>query len=136
MSALLEPPASEDAAPFWDATRRGELVLPWCRACERPFWYPRAVCPKCLGDAIEWRPASGAGVVYAASVQHLPGPGRDAADGPYVVVLVELAEGVRVMGNVLECAPDEVRVGMRVRVTWHPLADGRQLLQFVADARR
>jgi uncharacterized protein len=130
MSALIEPPASDDAAPFWEATRRGELVLPWCRACERPFWYPRAICPRCLGDTVEWRSASGNGVVYAVSVQHLPGPGRDAADGPYVVVLVDLAEGVRVMGNVLECAPDDVHVGMRVRVTWHPLADGRQLPQF------
>jgi uncharacterized protein len=130
MSTLLEPPPSDEAAPFWDATRRSELVLPWCVACERPFWYPRAACPRCLSDEIEWRAASGEGVVYAASVQHLPGPGRDAADGPYVVALVDLAEGVRVMGNVSECAPDDVQVGMPVRATWHPLSDGRKLLQF------
>jgi uncharacterized protein len=130
MTAILEPPPSEEAAPFWDATRRDELVLPWCHECEKPFWYPRAVCPRCLGDTIEWRPASGAGVVYAASVQHLPGPGRDAADGPYVVALVDLPEGVRVMANVMECAPDDVVAGMRVHARWHPLADGRKLLQF------
>ena len=134
MSAFFEPPASEESAPFWDATRRGEVVLPWCRACARPFWYPRAVCPRCLGDAVEWRPASGEGVVYAASVQHLPGPGREAADGPYVVALVDLREGVRVMGNVLECRPEDVRVGLPVRVVWQPLPDGRQLLQFAPQA--
>ena len=105
-------------------------MLPWCQECERPFWYPRATCPRCLSDAIEWRAATGNGVVYAASVQHLPGPGRDAADGPYVVVLVDLDEGVRVAGNVLECAPEAVRVGMPVRAIWEPLSDGRQLLQF------
>jgi uncharacterized protein len=130
MTARLELPVSEEAAPFWEATRRGELVLPWCRVCERPFWYPRATCPRCLGDVLEWRPAVGDGVVYAASVQHLPGPGRDAADGPYVVVLIDLVDGVRVTGNVLECAPETVRVGMRVRAMWEPLSDGRQLLQF------
>jgi uncharacterized protein len=130
MIARLQPPASDEAAPFWEATRRGYLVLPWCRVCERPFWYPRATCPRCLGDVVEWRPAVGDGVVYAASVQHLPGPGRDAADGPYVVALVDLDEGVRVTGNVLECAPETVRVGMRVRAMWEPLSDGRQLLQF------
>ena len=130
MSALLEPPSSDESAPFWDATRRGELVLPWCHECQTPFWYPRAICPRCLGDAIEWRAATGIGVVYAASVQHLPGPGRDAADGPYVVVLVDLEEGVRVMGNVTDCAPDAVRIGLAVRATWQPLSDGRQLLQF------
>ena len=130
MTARLWPPASEEAAPFWEASRVGELVLPWCRECERPFWYPRATCPRCLSDAIEWRAATGNGVVYAVSVQHLPGPGRDASDGPYVVVLVDLDEGVRVTANVLECAPDAVHVGMPVRATWEPLSDGRQLLQF------
>jgi len=130
MSPVFEPPDSDEVAPFWDATRRSELVLPWCHDCHEPFWFPRAICPRCLSDTIEWRRASGNGVVYAASVQHLPGPGRDATDGPYVVVLVDLDEGVRVMGNVLECAPDDVHVGMPVRATWHPLSDGRQLLQF------
>ena len=130
MTARLEPPVSEEAAPFWEATRRGELVLPWCRECARPYWFPRATCPRCLSDAVEWRSATGDGVVYAASVQHLPGPGRDAADGPYVVVLVDLDEGVRVTGNVLECAPEAVHVGMPVRAIWEPLSDGRQLLQF------
>jgi uncharacterized protein len=130
MSARIGPPASDEAAPFWEATRRAELVLPWCRACERPFWYPRAICPRCLGYTVEWRGARGDGVVYAASVQHNPGPGRDPADGPYVVALVDLSEGVRVMGNILECAPDDVHVGTRVRVTWRPLSDGRRLLQF------
>ena len=134
MSAFLEPPASDESAPFWEATRRSELVLPWCRDCHRPFWYPRAICPRCLGDTVEWRGASGHGAVYAASVQHLPGPGRDAADGPYVVVLVDLEEGVRVMGNVMECAPDAVTIGLAVRASWQPLSDGRQLLQFVPRA--
>jgi uncharacterized OB-fold protein len=130
MSARLEPPASDEVAPLWDATRRSELVLPWCTSCEQPFWYPRAVCPRCLGDDIDWRAARGDGVIYATSVQHLPGPGRDAADGPYVVALVDLREGVRMMGNVLDCAPDDVHVGLAVRVTWQPLSDGRQLPQF------
>jgi uncharacterized OB-fold protein len=134
MAARVEPPASDDVLPFWEATRRGELVLPWCRACRRPFWYPRAICPRCLGDSVEWRPALGKGIVYSVSVQHRPGPGREAADGPYAVALVDLDEGVRVMGNVLECAPDDVHVGMRVRAVWHPLSDGRRLLQFAPGA--
>jgi uncharacterized OB-fold protein len=126
---VLEPPVSEVAAPFWDATRREELVLPWCTACDRPFWYPREMCPACLGDAIEWRPAAGTGDVYAVSVQHRAGPGRDEADGPYAVALVDLAEGVRVMANVVGCPPDDVAVGMAVRVAWEPLSDGRNLPQ-------
>jgi uncharacterized OB-fold protein len=130
VTTLLEPPASEAAALFWDATRRRELILPWCPACGRAFWYPREVCPRCLGDRVEWRPAAGTGVVYAVSVHHRPGPGRVPEDGPYAVALVELPEGVRLMTNVVGCPPEDVAVGLPVAVSWHPLPDGRHLPMF------
>jgi uncharacterized OB-fold protein len=130
VTALFEPPVSDAGAPFWDATRERRLVLPWCVACERPIWYPREVCPACLGDDIEWRASSGLGSVYAVSVHHLPGPMRDPSAGPYAVALVELAERVRMMSNIVDCEPDTVEAGMAVRVTWHPLSDGRHLPQF------
>ncbi|MDZ4827113.1 MAG: OB-fold domain-containing protein [Actinomycetota bacterium] len=115
---------------FREAAERQEFVLPWCAACNKAFWYPRPVCPACLSDEIEYRPASGDGTVYAVSVQHKPGPMRDAADGPYPVVLVDLPEGVRVMGNVLGCPPDAVEVGMAVRATWESRENGRNVLQW------
>ena len=130
MTALFEPPVSNASTRFWDATRGRRLLLPWCVACERPFWYPREVCPRCLGDAIEWREASGTGEVHAVSVQHRPGPMRDPAAGPYAVALVELTEGVRIMTNIVGCEPDAVTVGMAVGLTWQPLSDGRHLAQF------
>jgi uncharacterized OB-fold protein len=126
----FEPPVSEAAAPFWDATRDRRLVLPWCRECGRVIWYPREVCPACLCDRIDWRPATGDGVVHAVSVHHRAGIGRDEADGPYAVALVDLPEGVRLMSNVVGCPPDLVRVGMPVHVAWLPLSDGRHLPQF------
>ena len=46
---IIEPPVSPAAAPFWDATRNHEFVLPWCVECAQPMWYPRDVCPRCLG---------------------------------------------------------------------------------------
>jgi uncharacterized OB-fold protein len=55
---------------------------------------------------------------------------RDPNDGPYTVALVDLAEGVRIMSNVVGCPPETVSVGMEVRVAWHALADGRHLPQF------
>jgi uncharacterized OB-fold protein len=127
---VLEPPITSVAEPFWAATRRGELVLQWCTSCERPIWYPREVCPACFGSTLEWRAASGAGVVHAVSVHHLPGPGRSADDVPYAVALIDLAEGVRVMSNIVNTAPDGVTVGDAVQVTWLPLSDGRNLPQF------
>jgi hypothetical protein len=130
VTKLLEPPVSEATAPFWDATRERRLVLPWSTVTGRPMWYPREADPANPSAPVEWREAGGEGTVYAASVHHRPGPGRDEADGPYVVALVELAEGVRMMSNVVGCPPGDVTVGMPVRLAWHPLSDGRHLPQF------
>jgi uncharacterized protein len=127
---IVEPPVSPAAVPFWNATRNRELVLPWCPACERAMWYPRDVCPACLESTIEWRPASGTGVVYASAVHHLPGPGRQPSDLPYVVALIDLPEGVRMMSNVVNGPPDDVHVGMAVTLTWRPLDDGRNVPLF------
>jgi hypothetical protein len=133
-----EPPVSDDAAPFWDATREQRFLLPWCTECERAIWYPRATCPRCLGDAVEWRGDDGYGTVYAASVHSQPGPGRAsdvsaADDAPYVVVLVDLDAGVRMMSNVVGCPPEVVTAGMRVGLAWEPLSDGRHLPVFRPD---
>ncbi len=127
---LIEPPVTEASAPFWDATREQRFVLPWSTATGKAVWYPREVDPAAPDQPFDWREASGDGVVYAASVHHKAGPGRDPDDGPYVVALVELPEGVRMMTNVVGCPPEDVEVGMPVRLVWHPLSDGRHLPQF------
>jgi hypothetical protein len=121
---------SAEAQPYWEATRSRQLVLPWCTACARPFWYPRAACPGCLGDDIEWREASGRGTVYAVSVQHNAALPQFKDEVPYAVALVELDEGVRFMSNMVHTDPLAVVVGQRVHVTWEPIEDGRAIAVF------
>jgi uncharacterized OB-fold protein len=126
----LEPPISNLTKPFWDATREKRLVLQYCRADGRPVHYPREACPHCLGTNLEWRPASGRGVVYAFTVNHVPGSATPEKPLPYVVALVDLDEGVRMMTNIVGCEPKDVKVGMPVEVQWEPLSDGRHLPVF------
>ncbi|GAC1599103.1 MAG: OB-fold domain-containing protein [Acidimicrobiales bacterium] len=130
----LEPPITETSGPFWEATRTRQLLLQWCTSCERAIWYPRETCPSCMGQSLEWRPASGAGVVYAVTVEHKSMVPSMAALAPYTVVLVDLAEGVRMLSSVVGCPPDEVHVGMAVAVTWEELSDGRNLPMFEPSA--
>jgi uncharacterized OB-fold protein len=113
-----------------EATRDRRLMLPWCTGCERPHWYPREVCPWCLGDAIAWRAASGRATVHAVSVHHRAGMPQMEGREPYAVALVDLAEGVRMMTNVVGCDPADVAVGQAVVVTWESLSDGRNLPLF------
>lgn len=126
----FEPPESPATKPFWAATRDRRLVLQWCRTCEQPIHYPREVCPRCLGEELEFRPASGRGTVYAVSVMPKPANPMMAGREPYAVALIELAEGVRIMSNVIGVEPFSVDVGTAVQVTWEPLSDGRHLPQF------
>jgi hypothetical protein len=129
--ARLEPPISDYTQPFWDATKEQKFLVQWCAACEAPIFYPREVCPKCLSsERLEWRESAGKGSVYAFSVQHRPANPTMADRVPYTVALVELEDGIRLMSNVINCAPDDVSVGMPVAVTWEPLSDGRNLPQF------
>lgn len=130
MSARFEPAESEVAAPFWEATKKRELALLWCRSCGRVIHYPRERCPACGSEKSEWRGASGKGEVYAFSVMHRPGNPAMADRVPYVVALVDLEEGARMMSNIVGCEPGAVRVGMPVTITWEELSDGRNLPLF------
>lgn len=122
------PEPTEISRPYWEACARHELLLQWCTACDRPQFYPRSVCARCGGSALEWRRASGRGTVYTYSVVHrAPDP---AVATPYVVALVDLDEGVRMMSNIVGCDPASVRVGMTVRVTFEDLGDGASLPVF------
>jgi uncharacterized protein len=126
----FEPPVSEISKVFWDATRRKELIVQWCVDCDAPFFYPRAVCPVCIGENIEWRRCSGRGTVYAVTVEHHPQNPMMASRAPYAVALVELEEGIRMLTNIVGCTPKNVAVDMHVTVTWEPLSDGRHLMVF------
>lgn len=133
VTSRMEPPVSKVSEPFWEATRNRQLVLQRCASCERAVWFPRVLCPHCSSTDLRWEPASGTGAVYAVSVQHRPGTPQMKDRVPYAVVLVELDEGVRMMSNVVGCAASEVTVGQRVRVSWEPLSDGRNLVVFEPD---
>jgi hypothetical protein len=130
----LEPRPTDASLPYWEATREKRLLLQWCLGCDLPVHFPRVACPRCLGSHFEHREASGRATVHAVVVEHRPpspfpsSAGRD--DQPYAVALVDLAEGPRMVTNIVGCAPMDVQPGMAVRVTWEPLSDGRHLPLF------
>jgi uncharacterized OB-fold protein len=135
MTDRFEPPVSEHTKPFWDATREHRLVLQHCRSDGLPVHYPREACPRCLGTELDWREASGHGVVYAFTVNHVSGSVPTDRPPPFVVALVDLNEGARMMTNIVGCAPADVRVGMPVDVRWEPLSDGRALPVFAPSSK-
>jgi uncharacterized protein len=98
-------------------------MLPRCEACGRFHFYPRAQCPHCGSDRIEWSEASGRGTVYSFThVHRAPSPAFE-KDVPYVVVIVELGEGPHLMSSLVNCKPGDVRIGQPVEVRYFDRGD-------------
>ena len=103
---------------FWTGGAQGELRFLRCKACGWWLHPPGPVCPACLGRELAVEAVSGRAVVHAFTINHhawIPG-----FDPPYVIAIVELPEqeGLRLTTNIVGCAPDDVRTGMPVEVTF------------------
>ena len=107
-------------APFWDSLRQHAMQLQRCASCDQFVYYPRPVCPACGSDYLVWTPVSGRGVVHAFTIPHRHPDPAFAARLPYVVALVELDEGVRMLANLVdvEPTPEAVRVGLPVELVY------------------
>lgn len=111
-----------DTAPFWEGVSQGKLVLQYCTEAKRFQHYPRPVSLFTGRRTLEWREVSGNGTIYAFTVVRIPGPGLEGRL-PLCVATVELDEGVRMIANVINCAPEEPAIGKRVRLAWDRLTD-------------
>lgn len=116
------PTPDADTAPYWSGARNGKLMIQHCDDCGKYQLYGRSRCVQCGGPAT-WVEASGRGTVYSFTVirQNYSRPFRDML--PYVVALVDLHEGPRLMTNVVNCDPDDVAVGMAVRATFEQVSE-------------
>lgn len=114
----LEPVITPETAEYWAAANRGELLIQHCGSCAARQFYPRPLCAACGSEQIEWQRASGQGVVASYSIARRPLTAAYADDVPYIVALIDLAEGPRMMSNVVACEIDAVQIGMAVEVTF------------------
>ncbi|MBS1676372.1 MAG: Zn-ribbon domain-containing OB-fold protein [Actinobacteria bacterium] len=99
------PEPTPDTLPFWEAAGRGVLSIQRCIDCAAHFFYPRDHCPTCLGDRVEWTEVSGRATLHTYLICHDPAPGFE-NDVPYVIAIVELEEGPRMMSNIVGVEPD------------------------------
>ena len=118
------PPITPGKARFYDAAREGTLLVGHCQACGSYHFYPRALCPHCLSDRTDWVPAKGTGVIYACSTL------RRGVPVPYTIAYVTLDEGVSMLTNIVDCDPDDIAVGGRVRLVFEAAEDGTPVPMF------
>lgn len=109
------PVIDPGTAPYWSALLEGRLILKSCKSCGRAHFYPRELCPHCFSDDLTWVEATGQGEIYSYTVCHRPAGPAFADDTPYVVAVVALEEGPRMMTRI-SGRRDGVRIGAPVKV--------------------
>ena len=124
------PGMTELTRPYWDAAREGRLVVQECDSCRQLVHPPLSRCPHCHSVGLGWRAVSGNGTVYTYTVVRHPTHYAFAGKIPYVLAIVELAEGPRLVTALTGVPPAEVRVGLPVRAVFREVADGVTLPYF------
>ncbi|WP_425505746.1 Zn-ribbon domain-containing OB-fold protein [Streptomyces typhae] len=110
---LPEPDAF--TRPYWDAAAEGRLLIRRCHApaCGRAHHYPREFCPHCWSEDVTWERASGRATLYTWSVVHRNDLPPFATRVPYTAAVVDLAEGPRMMTELVEAAASVAGAGLR-----------------------
>jgi uncharacterized OB-fold protein len=124
------PSPTPETKPYWDALKEHKLLIQRCQDCEKAYFYPRPFCPLCFSKNVEWFEASGKGTLYSFVINHRPAPGF--GPDPYVIAVVELEEGPRMMSNLIDidADPDKVHCDMAVEIAYLDVTDEVTLPQF------
>lgn len=124
------PVPTLETAPFWEGCRQHQLRIQRCSACGGCQFFPRIYCAKCFSDRVEWISASGRAQVLSFTTVRRPVSPAFANEVPYVVALVTLEEGPQMMTNIVECAPEQVTIGMPVEVVFEDWNDAISIPKF------
>ena len=120
---MPRPAINADTQPFFAAAREHRLVIQRCSSCLAYRHPPRPVCPRCHSFDFAWNEVSGQGRLFTWSIVHQPFHPATAAIVPYVVAVVELdgTDGTRFTSNLVDAAPEDVRLGRAVEVVWEDI---------------
>ncbi|MEU0830791.1 Zn-ribbon domain-containing OB-fold protein [Streptomyces sp. NPDC005969] len=112
------PEPDDFTRPYWDAAAEGHLLLRRCRACGAAHHYPREFCPTCWSEDVDWERASGRATLYTWSVVHRNDLPPFGSRVPYTAAVVDLAEGPRMMTEIVDCEKSALAIGMALRVAF------------------
>ncbi|KUI22490.1 DNA-binding protein [Mycobacterium sp. GA-1285] len=117
------PTIDSDSEAWWAAVQDGRLMLNGCGSCGRSSLYVRPFCPHCWSEDVILVPASGRSRLYTWSVVHQNAAPFDTRL-PYIVAMVDLAEGPRLMTELVDCPVESLRAGMELELDFREADDG------------
>jgi len=92
------PQATPETKEYWDGLKRHELRIQRCSDCSQFYFFPRPFCPNCQSQNVQWQTVSGKGTLHSYVIAHR---GHPAFDAPYVIAIVQLDEGAKMMTNIV-----------------------------------
>lgn len=123
MRIYPSPVVDAESKPFWDGAAAELLMLRRCKSCGRDHFFPRSHCPLCHAPETEWVIASGDGEIYSYS--HVV-----RADTPYTIAYIQLREGPRILSNIIDADPADLRIGQAVTLRFVTTVDGEAVPVF------
>ena len=124
------PEVDPQLAPFFAAAKDGKLVVQRCAGCGALRFPPRELCSSCLATDSEWVQVSGRGEIFSFNVMHQIYHPAFATEVPYAVVVVKLAEGPKMISNLVDCPVGDIRIGMPVEVVFEAVSPEVTLPKF------
>lgn len=126
------PEITDQTRAFWSAAKQGKLVMQKCARCGTFNFFPKPWCIECGGRGLEWREVKPAGTVYSRTTVHAVMMNFPAwkDDLPMAMCIIDLDDGPRLYGQVIGCAPHEVRIGMRVRAVFEEISERAAVPKF------
>ncbi|GGN52054.1 Zn-ribbon domain-containing OB-fold protein [Oceanobacillus indicireducens] len=125
---ISKPVYDEESRPFWEGLNNKELLIQQCKSCNKHIFYPRSLCPFCFSEEIQWKKASGKAKIYSYTVIHQAfGPFKE--ETPFIVGIVELDEGVRMMTRIIG-EREQVEIDKEASVLFHRMSDDFTLPYF------
>lgn len=130
ITMAINPISDLESQPYWEGLKHNELRLQKCLECAKNFFPPRPSCPYCGSNRLQWETMVEQGKLFSWTVVHAPALPALRGEAPYILGLVELQAGPRIVGRVVGCSPDELGKDMPVRFHYHHANDEYSLLVF------
>ncbi|MDT8271655.1 MAG: Zn-ribbon domain-containing OB-fold protein [Desulfomonilia bacterium] len=124
------PKVNADTERFWEGSRTHELRFQRCGSCGHVRFPPSVLCPQCHARDMTWITAAGTGKIYTYAIYHVAYYPGFLGEIPYVVAVVELDEGPRMLTNIVGCPPSDVYCEMPVQVSWEDVTPEISLPKF------
>ncbi len=115
--------------PYWDCVEGEEFCLPYCPLCQKFVFYPRKLCPNCFKSPLEWKVVPGRGKVYSYTQVRVSALPEFDSITPYVLALIELDVGVKMLSHLVDCPSEKITINMPVEMVFREIA-GQKLPVF------